>query len=68
MIALGFITLDHEDYKQIKGFFLIEDLTKENGPTVILNSKKSKEVLQKPKLQYKKIKQKESKTLSLKIF
>jgi hypothetical protein len=41
-----FYHLDHEDYKQIKGFFLIEDLTKENGPTIILNSKNSKEVLQ----------------------
>ena len=41
--------LDHEDIKQVKGFFLVEDITEDNGPTIFLNSSDSKIVLNKVK-------------------
>lgn len=39
--------LDHEDIKQVKGFFLIDDVTEDCGPTIFLNSKNSKKIIKK---------------------
>ena len=41
--------LDHEDIKQVKGFFLIDDVSDDSGPTIFLNSKNSKKILNKIK-------------------
>ena len=43
--------LDHEDYRQIKGFIFLEDVTEESGPLVILR-KKDSDIIQN-KLKYK---------------
>ena len=37
--------LDHEDIKQVKGFFLVDDVTEDCGPTIFLNSNDSKKIL-----------------------
>ena len=39
--------LDHEDIKQVKGFFLIDDVTDDCGPTIFLNSKNSNKIIKK---------------------
>ena len=39
--------LDHEDFKQVKGFFLLEDIDENNGPTKFINSKISKKIINK---------------------
>ncbi len=33
--------LDHEDIKQLKGFYFLENIEKKNGPTIILQKKQS---------------------------
>jgi hypothetical protein len=37
--------LDHEDIKQVKGFFLVNDVTDKNGPTIFINSQNSKNII-----------------------
>ena len=46
-----FFHLDHEDYKQIKGFIFLEDIDTESGPLVIIDKKNSIKIQK--KLKYK---------------
>lgn len=37
--------LDHEDIKQLKGFYFLDNVEKKNGPTIILQKKQSLDLL-----------------------
>jgi len=39
-----FMHLDHEDYKQIKGFIFLEDINEDSGPLVIIDKKNSENI------------------------
>ena len=36
--------LDHEDYKQVKGFLFIEDVDLDSGPLTVINALESKNI------------------------
>jgi len=44
---------DHEDVKQVKLFLFLNDISKENGPTIVFNKSQSNEMIR--KLKYKKL-------------
>lgn len=37
--------LDHEDIKQLKGFYFLENIEKKNGPTILLQKKQSLDLI-----------------------